>query len=402
MRATKAVSKYLDRYAEPETQLLANFPSHQTYDHVLVIPVYQESPDFFDRLARSLMQSHAVLLVVVINQPDTLSTADAQNEILWQTIKQQTIERWQNQNLQLRTLPDIQSTVLIVDRFQETPIPQKQGVGLARKIGGDLALYLINQGLIHQEWIYSSDADAQLPRGYFLESNLSAPDLETIAAAVFPYRHICDTDKVGQATQLYERRLQQYVDGLRAAGSPYAYHTLGSTLAIRATSYAMVRGFPKRNGGEDFYLLNKAAKTGGILSLKGPHILIEARQSERVPFGTGPVINRLLAEGSLDQADIFYHPKVFSYLAQWLVALPNTWSEPLADQMLSSLTLKALQSLGIDKAISSARRISRTQDTYIKHMHAWFDGFRTLRFIHLLRDGGLPNVTLNTLTAKLT
>jgi hypothetical protein len=398
---SKAVRKYLDHYAEPETHLLdESFPiwpersdaKTSQYDYVLVIPAYRESRRFFDRLAKSLLENHAVLLIVVINQPDTLRKPDAENQRLWDGISQDTSLLRQVEHIELRSLPQTPSALLLVDRFSRSPLPKKRGVGLARKIGADLALALINRNVVSQNWIYSTDADAYLPTNYF--SVLSNTSTNKAAAAVFPFQHICGPDKIGQATKLYEQRLQQYVNGLQAAGSPYAFHTLGSALAINATSYASVRGFPKRDGGEDFYLLNKAAKTGEVLILQAPKIRIEARQSNRAPFGTGPAINRLLGEEKLTQARIFYHPDVFRQLRDWLQAIPETWSRPINDLALATLTMQALDSLDIDKAIDSTRQRSRTQDTYIKHMHTWFDGFRTLRFIHLLRDSGLHNMSL--------
>ena len=393
LASSKAVRKYLDKYAEPETQLLIDalqpWPLTYRFDHVLVIPAYRESIHFFDRLAQTLMQSHALLLIAVINQPNTRSTPEAQNKTLQDAIHQRTLEAWRANNLELRLLKETSSAVLLVDRFSQSPIPKKQGVGLARKIGADLALSLISRAFVSQPWIYTSDADAHLPTDYF-----SVLDDVGTAAAVYPTSHICGADKIGQATRLYELRLQQYVNGLSTAGSPYAYHTLGSALAINATAYARVRGFPKRDGGEDFYLLNKVAKTGGVLSLPGPQILIEARLSDRVPFGTGPAVSRLLSAEQLDQEEIFYHPEVFILLQQWLKAMPDTWSQLLSSLGLSPLTMQALESLGVNKAIDAAQRTSRSQLTYLKHMNTWFDGFRTLRFIHLLRDGGLCNVAL--------
>ena len=390
----KAVTKYLDRYAEREIQLLNDshgpWPSTFRFDHVLVIPAYRESIHFFERLAQTLLPDHAVLLIVVINQPDNLSTPVAQNQTLWDDIYKHTLNAWRAENLELRSLTDTPSAVLLVDRFKRLAIPKKQGVGLARKIGADLALSLISHGFVSQPWIYTSDADAHLPTDYF-----SVLDDVDAAAAVYPTNHICGADKIGQATRLYELRLQQYVDGLSSAGSPYAYHTLGSAIAIDAKAYARVRGFPKRDGGEDFYLLNKVAKTGGVLSLPGPKILIEARLSDRVPFGAGPAISRLLSAEQLDQEEIFYHPDVFILLQQWLKAMPDTWSQPLSSLGLSPLTMQALENLGVSKAIDVAQRTSRSQLTYFKHMNTWFDGFRTLRFIHLLRDGGLCNVALS-------
>lgn len=392
--SNRVVTRYLAGYAEPEIQLLADvslscIPENQ-FNHVLVIPAYKESSRFYDRLAGSLMLHYSVLLIVVINQPDNLIKPDIRNQTLWNNICEHTTVNWQAEQLQLRVLPKTSSAVLLVDRFSELPVPEKQGVGLARKIGADLALYLISNGLVSQPWIYNSDADTHLPGDYF-----SVLDDSPAAVAIFPFQHIGGTPELERATRLYELRLRQYVDGLRAAGSPYAYHTLGSTLAISALAYAQVRGFPKRNGGEDFYLLNKVAKTGVVLSLPKPLIHITARQSDRVPFGTGPAVERLLSTEPLGQAEIFYHPDVFKHLAQWLNVIPNTWSRPIGTLGLPTLTLNALQSLGIDKAIAGTLRNSRSQQTYVKHIHTWFDGFRTLRFIHLLRDSGLPNVALS-------
>ena len=62
--------------------------------------------------------------------------------------------------------------------------------------------------------------------------------------------------------------------GLGFAGSPYAYHSVGSTLAVRAEAYAIVRGVPKRAAGEDFYLLDKLAKVTPIRVLTGEPVAI--------------------------------------------------------------------------------------------------------------------------------
>ncbi len=338
------------------------------------------------------MRYHSVLLIVVVNQPDTVANAVPENDHLWTTITTRASSVWRNEHLQLLDLEGTPSAVLLVDRFSHIPIPGKQGVGLARKIGADLALTLMSLGYISQPWIYSSDADAHLPTDYF--SALSSGSQLQYTAAVYPFRHLCSDDDIGRATKLYEQRMYHYVNGLRAAGSPYAYHTIGSALAIRDTAYAQVRGFPKRSGAEDFYLLNKAAKVGPILSLTTSPIEIEARPSDRVPFGTGPAISRLLTDRDADNAAIFYHPDVFTHLHQWLMLMPDTWVYPIADLSLPEIARQALIALGIEQASLAARKISNTQDSYNKHMHTWFDGFKTLRFIHMLRDRGLKNVPL--------
>ena len=399
--ATRTVVKYLATYGEPEARLITSanppWPQASRFQDVLVIPAYRESPDFFYRLADSLMRYHSLLLIVVVNQPDTVASTVPENAHLWATIATRTSSIWRNEHLHLLNLEGTLSAVLLVDRFSHLAIPGKQGVGLARKIGADLALTLMNLGYISQPWIYSSDADAHLPIDYF--SALPASAQQQYAAAVYPFLHLCNDDDIGRATRLYEQRMHHYVNGLRAAGSPYAYHTLGSALAIRDTSYAQVRGFPKRSGAEDFYLLNKAAKVGPILSLTTSPIQIEARPSDRVPFGTGPAINRLLTDKDADNAAIFYHPDVFAHLHQWLILMPDTRVYPIADLSLPEITKRALAELGIEQASRAARKTSNTQDNYNKHMHTWFDGFKTLRFIHLLRDHGLQNVRSGQVTS---
>ena len=250
--------------------------------------------------------------------------------------------------------------------------------------------------IVKSPWLCTSDADAILPQRYFS----ALTDQPVRAAAVFPFTHCGATGALGQVTALYEQRLDQYVRGLAWAGSPYAYHTLGSTIAVRAEAYAKVRGFPKRNAGEDFHLLNKLAKVGHIVSLEAPRIQIQARNSDRVPFGTGPAINQLLKHADPELARIFYHPEVFSQLKSWLEVLPLSRSIDLRDLPLSQQTLHVLESLGTESAIASARKTGKHAETFARHLHNWFDGLKTLRFVHGLQTRGLSNISFRQLKTR--
>ncbi len=195
--------------------------------------------------------------------------------------------------------------------------------------------------------------------------------------------------------------MHHYVLGLQHAKSPYAFHTLGSCLAINADAYMQCRGFPKRAGGEDFYLLNKLAKVGAIARLKGQCIRIASRRSDRAPFGTGPAIERLLSEsGPCTDSAHFYHPAGFEALRCLLLALPSlhgSRTTPLATLMeevglntwLASATQEALQQLGFPEALRHCMKQARDEQQFLKQMHVWLDAFRTLRLMHLLRDAGL-------------
>ena len=399
----KSTRKYLANYAEPEAsqaQELFCAGDRSLWQYCLVIPAYKESELFYQRLATSLLKQHAALLVLIINQPDNLASIDASNTRLWQRLIDRTVEQKSLGHLQLRHIPHTTSTLLLLDRFSANlQIPEKQGVGLARKIGADIALSLIDNGNITHPWIYTSDADAHLPSNYFtaLDNGINIHGKNQSAAAIYSFKHHCDDTPVGQATRLYELRMHQYVDGLHSASSPYAFQTIGSAIAISATHYAQVRGYPKRSGGEDFYILNKLAKTGHINNLKKPVIIIEARQSDRVPFGTGPAVSKLLLEKNLNEAKVFYHSQIFIELKAWLDVMPASQTNNLDDLNLSASGLAALKEIGAIKGIKAARKIATSAQNYSRQINIWFDAFKTLKFIRYLQENDYPNISISEL-----
>lgn len=380
MAAVDVVARYLSNQGEPEVEALADFPSH-LWRHVIVIPAYRENGDFIARLAAF----DNLLVLVVINQPDRLPGADPQNLRLLAEYSGNTA--WQCAKLRLTQLNNQNSHCLLVDRTA-APIPAHQGVGLARKLGNDLALALWHRGAITRPWLWNSDADAHLPTDYFA----IAPN-ENSVACVYPFRHLSvdvDTDSAtAVATRLYEQTLNYYVAGLRWAGSPYAYHTLGSTQVISCDAYAKVRGYPKRSGGEDFYLLNKVAKLGAVESLIQPTIALAARQSDRVPFGTGPAVGKIVATG--DSA-LFYHPQCFVALKQLLTKANAARSVEQFVALLDATEREALETLGLDRFSQHCHKQQLRNAGFAKHWQIWFDGFLTLKFIHFAERSGLCKV----------
>lgn len=384
-----SIEKYLKNYAEPEVAQLVTFPNSYVFDHSLVIPVYKESADFIKALASGLLINHKVLVVLVINQPETDENLEPQQTLFNQVIALSSSVKQLSQSLTLVSLINSQSAVLLVNRFEQ-PIPVKQGVGLARKIGADVALYLINNKNIRSRIIASTDADASLPDDYFCQQTQLVSD---VSVAYFNFCHHSEDAQVNQATQTYERSLRYYVDGLKHAGSKYAFFTIGSTLIFNAEAYAQVRGFPKKSAGEDFYLINKLAKVGKTKFIDSSKITLKARISDRVPFGTGPAVKKILELQNSNQIFSYYAFEVFEalkvvndndfklannpneYLA-WLDSLPKHCNE-------------ALLAIGFEKFINP--QLNQKPKQFIKLWLDWFDAFRTLKFIHFLRDNYYPN-----------
>lgn len=411
------MEKYLQRHAEPEVGLLDGLPAGPCWENVLVVPACNEGPRF---LRASPPCAGRSLLVLVINE-----TAGAAHEVsvnnrrLAEAVRVRFEPWWQSapdRGLSLWRDPSSPRDLLLVDRYSDgRQLPAGNGVGLARKIGADLALALIRRQRIVSRWIHCSDADVRLPGTYFSCVGGQVDESPDYSALVYPYSHIDDgveDDVVVSATQRYELALRYYVAGLKHAGSPYAFHTIGSTVAVSASAYAQVRGFPKRAAGEDFYLLNKLAKVGPVLELEaGPDcgaIEIVSRRSERVPFGTGAAVNRITAMHDPDSGYLYYNPAVFGLLRTWLQSLPAIWragshdpgavlQDQSGDQQQALLT--ALGRMNTGKALEHAFRQSNALGQFRRQVHTWFDAFRTLKLIHALRDACLPSISLAGLAA---
>lgn len=378
------IKKYLQKHVEPEA-LHFDTLNIGIFNNCLVIPAYQEEYPSLKKVWQKLGKN--VLIILVVNSPkagDT-KTQDLINDLL---IDSHT--RRVNKNLSFLVNTEERS-ILLVDRCS-IPIPSKQGVGLARKIGADIALSLIMNKQIKSPWIFCTDADVSLPSSYFDADK----DIDKACSAfIYPFQHRATEDHQ-YACQLYESSLLYYVVGLRFASSTYAYPTIGSTIAISAYSYSAVRGFPCRSAGEDFYLLNKLAKVGNIQQLKAPIIVISGRLSERVPFGTGVGIKRILDTPDSEVELLFYNPIAFLALkklleklrtCQEIINLKEYFSQ---DSHFGPILIHWAESTGIFEIIKSKQ--SQRAQVFDKFIHDWMDAFRTLKFIHFVRDLHFPSL----------
>ena len=353
---------YLARYAEADAMRAASRVSG-SYERVLVVPSFDEPTNFLDPLIPA--DARNLLVIVVANIPDNATQCAAEQTMalldrLGPAMRETTFDAERN------------IAVLVMDRIAH-PIPRQQGVGLARKLGADCAAALWHTGQIKQSWIYSTDADVQLPNGYF-----TAP-MPSRGVALFPFRHVATNAEVQRRADAYELHLRYYKNRLAWAGSAYAFHTLGSTLAVHPEDYAIVRGFPRRNAGEDFYFLNKLAKVAAIHNLPGPTLTVGARYSHRTPFGTGPALAKI------DDADAYtsYAASSFRSLRGVLTAFAQVDTHPFAQ--IDPHAQEILTELGFAEFFAQARAQYANPDNLRKAIGDWFDAFRTLRFIHECR-----------------
>jgi hypothetical protein len=292
--------------------------------------------------------------------------------------------------------------VVVIDRAAAGwYLPEGQGVGLARKIGCDLLLALRAGGRLESPWIHATDADTLLPPDYFAQ--LAAVEPEGTAAAIYFFEHVFpDAEDVALAGRLYEISLRYDTLGLAWAGSPYAYQNMGSCLAIPASAYAEVGGFPRTNAVEDVTILNSLAKVGRIERLGGAPVLLDGRISDRVPVSTGQAVSAIAGRRGAAGAFRLHHPLVFAHLAAWLrvlgavarrrddlsaalAALPQ--GNPFFRADLLEGALREMDAFG---AVRDAIADPADERTVLARLHRAFDGLRTRRLLDSLRDGGLP------------
>ena len=141
------IEQYLNHYAEAEAQWseLVGQPAlaHDAhYEHALVIPAFAETEDFLARVTERC-QTPDTLNIVVVNAPESTGRLQVSAEQLKQT-----------ELLLQRLEHDVARPVLVIDRVSMGKrIAQPQGVGLARKIGTDVALGLFQLGRIRSPWV---------------------------------------------------------------------------------------------------------------------------------------------------------------------------------------------------------------------------------------------------------
>lgn len=187
---------------------------------------------------------------------------------------------------------------------------EKMGVGLARRIGMDTALTILSDS----GFITSLDADTLVEEDYL--EQLKATLTEPISAGYFRFKHQkAENAALQHAIDSYEEYLHHYVEGLKLACSPYAYHSIGSTMAVTAEAYVLADGIPvKRLAGEDFYFLQNVAKNCRIVEIPST-VSPSARISARTPFGTG---QRMIEYKEGRSGELLFAKSSFEKLGEFL------------------------------------------------------------------------------------
>ncbi len=351
---------------------------------IVVIPCFNE-PDLVSSL-KSLAACHLpqkkVEVIVVINSGEHHS----------EEIKKQNQKSLSEMN---NWLKEIDQTSISFKSILVDNLPAKHaGVGLARKIGMDEAVLRFEK--INQDGtIVCFDADSLCDPNYLVEIEKHFQKNQKTPGCSIYYEHPIEgqeyTPEIYQAIAQYELHLRYYNQALRFCKLPFAFHTVGSSMAVRSSAYQKQGGMNKRKAGEDFYFLHKIISLGNFSELNSTRVIPSPRISDRVPFGTGKAIGDYV--NKQDQQYLTYNFKSFELIKEWVEKIPDLfksdfenlpWSEK--NKIASEHLFNFLASEKFNEALIEIKKNSPTLESFIKRFYVWFDAFRVLKLIHYLRD----------------
>ncbi len=269
--------------------------------------------------------------------------------------------------------------------------PKHAGVGLARRLGMDLAAerfaHLQTNGLI-----VNLDADCTVATNYFtaIEQHFEQ-NPHTPAASIY-YEHPLSGSlppELYTGIVWYELFLRYYVHALAYAGLPCAFQTIGSAMAVRADIYRKMGGMNRRKAGEDFYFLQKIIERGDFSNLTRTTVYPSPRLSDRVPFGTGKAIGDWLNEP--DSLRLSYALQSFKDLRKMSQQVPalyplNSAGLEAIRQQFSPVLSEWLAAEGWNTKMAEIQANTTGQVAFQKRFYQWFNGFKAMKCVHALRD----------------
>lgn len=401
--------KYLARYSHPLTR--GDLPLvSRPFRTAVVVPAFKESPRDLERLIHHHVTSRDDLLILVVNQPRGAPVSAAEENRRFISAVRHTFadgERSATGPLELYRRPNGLSALLVDLTSEDLHLPPKEAVGTARKMGTDIALRLYQERKLMSVYVGSSDCDARLPPEYFDRIAQHAEEtipgkLPRASALLFPYRHDLDDTNSGRRMAEVEATFRYYVLGLARSRSPYAYHSLGSALSVSLLHYARVRGFPQRAAGEDFYLLDKLVRIAPLRRVVSTPVALRTRVSDRVPFGTGPSLDRALRSDVDHSAVTTYAPEAFALLGRFLEVLVRgtiDMTSPLqgipASDSSSWPPWMSTLATEIWTDLRPTLPACPTANHRVRRFHERFDALTTLQFIHQAHREGLTRLSVS-------
>lgn len=256
---------------------------------------------------------------------------------------------------------------------------KKRGVGWARKeIMNSIATRCEDEDIV-----VSMDADTHIGKHYLRNVAETMRRRPNVGAIGVPYYHPLTREEGNDRSLLrYESYMRQYLIEMMRIGSPYAFTAIGSAMVFRLKTYKRVGGYTPLQGGEDFYLMQKFAKTGVIIN----HLDSESeptsmrvepsgRASKRVPFGTGPAVGMSIDEQERHYP--FYRSESFDKIKETYDTFQELYERDIETPMSQFLR----EQLRTEDVWGPLRKNFKTKELFIHACHERVDGLRILQYL---------------------
>ena len=362
----------------------------------VVIPAFLER-EYIERCLLSLIEADGiatkVCVIVVVN-----ASEDASSEIIkeQEELFQQVVEFSLNNS----------SSQLIITPLKVFNVKKKHfGVGYARKAGMDQAvLQLYNSNRLNAV-IVSLDADSIVAPNYFNEIERYFNDDDNMGCSI-RFEHPLEGDLnpgVYEAIAQYELHMRYYKFALLQTGFPYAFHTVGSSFALKASQYVRAGGMPRKQAGEDFYFIQKVVQMGGYGELNTTCVYPSARSSTRVPFGTGPSVRKMVedkSEYTTYNLVAFHYLKKFFETRMSLYGVSQEEFNIYVDTLPEILKDFLIRDNFFDDIVNLSNNCA-SQEVFDRRFFELFNAFKVVKYLNYVHDNTLKKVPVTKAAMQL-
>jgi hypothetical protein len=292
-------------------------------------------------------------------------------------------------------------------------VPYKYaGVGFARKTGMDEAVFRFSLIDKPDGVIVAYDADCTCEPDYLLEIEkkvLSDAEINIfIARFEHPIKGTEFSAETYHAVLQYEMHLRYLVNAFRYTGFPYSYHTIGSCMGVKAAVYAEQGGMNRRKAGEDFYFLHKLFHLGGLAELNQTCVYPSPRPSDRVPFGTGKAIRKMLDNNENQYLTYNFNSfRDIKKLFDWITDLYNQ-GKSINDgyQNLPESVRLFDENCHLKQIIEESLANSTNENIFYRRFYNRFNAFQIIKFLNFVHENKIyekrpVNDESNTLLCEL-
>ena len=362
------------------------------YQISVIIPIKNEFPDFFSTLEslnqswlsfceKSSCEKEKILVILVVNalKDDSDEVIKNNEKLLLALEEAKNQEKYKGLDFFVVNLNPPMGF-----------LPEKQGVGYARKIGMDYAIFL------NCNVLACLDGDTLVAKNYVETLYQFSKDVkekgELFAVTDF-FHQKAENQFYQKAIDSYEEFLKYHSKKLEECGTPFYPVALGPTLVSSNYAYCAVNGMNLKVAGEDFYFLQSLIKLkiadGKTLktTMLNTSVFPSSRISDRVLFGTGSRINELVEDAkNMSQScdnDKILEKISYPYYDEWIY---DEFKKFFAEKNPEFTKLKDFleDEKFLENFAKMKKNYGKSQNRFEAAFHTWFDGLKIIRGIHFL------------------